>query len=91
MLSRAPTREVRDWICDSRQWAGYKPRAGDDLVVSRREGQRRAGEARLRLEMGKKVGVARHLSQCSPAAGLHGAGATGQYDVGLLVASSRPQ
>ncbi len=30
---RAPTRVVRDWFCDSRQWEQYHPRA-DDIVVA---------------------------------------------------------
>ncbi|HEX5377504.1 MAG TPA: sulfotransferase domain-containing protein [Phenylobacterium sp.] len=34
MLSRAPSRVVRDWICDSRQWDGYKPRAGDVVIAT---------------------------------------------------------
>ncbi len=33
MLVRAPTREVRDWFCDSRQWDRYHPRA-DDIVIA---------------------------------------------------------
>ena len=33
MLVRAPTREVRDWFCDSRQWDRYRPRA-DDIVIA---------------------------------------------------------
>ncbi len=32
MLSRPPTRVVRDWHCDSRRWEGYKPRAGDVVI-----------------------------------------------------------
>lgn len=34
MLVRAPTRVVRDWVCDSRQWAGYRPRAGDIIIAT---------------------------------------------------------
>ncbi len=34
MLSRAPTRVVRDWACDSRQWSGYKPRQGDVIIAT---------------------------------------------------------
>ena len=33
MLVRAPTREVRDWFCDSRQWNRYRPRP-DDIVIA---------------------------------------------------------
>ena len=33
MLVRAPTREVRDWFCDSRQWSLYRPRQ-DDIVIA---------------------------------------------------------
>jgi aryl sulfotransferase len=25
---------VRDWVCDSRQWAGYKPREGDVVIAT---------------------------------------------------------
>lgn len=32
MLSRPPTRVVRDWHCDSRRWEGYKPRPGDVVI-----------------------------------------------------------
>lgn len=32
VLSRAPTREVRDWHCDSRRWAGYRARDGDVVI-----------------------------------------------------------
>lgn len=34
MLVRAPTRVQRDWILDSRQWAGYRPRAGDVIIAT---------------------------------------------------------
>ena len=34
MLSREPTRVVRDWACDSRRWSGYKPRAGDVVIAT---------------------------------------------------------
>jgi aryl sulfotransferase len=34
MLSRAPTRIIRDWTCDSRRWAGYKPRSGDVIIAT---------------------------------------------------------
>ncbi len=34
MLSRAPTRVVRDWSCDSRRWSGYKPRKGDVIIAT---------------------------------------------------------
>ena len=34
MLSREPTRVVRDWACDSRRWSGYKPREGDVVIAT---------------------------------------------------------
>jgi aryl sulfotransferase len=34
MLSRAPTTVVRDWLCDSRQWSGYRPRKGDVIIAT---------------------------------------------------------
>jgi len=34
MLSRAPTRFVRDWSCDSRRWSGYNPRKGDVIIAT---------------------------------------------------------
>jgi aryl sulfotransferase len=34
MLSRAPSKVVRDWVCDSRQWAGYQPREGDIVIAT---------------------------------------------------------
>jgi aryl sulfotransferase len=34
LLSRAPSKVVRDWVCDSRQWAGYKPREGDVVIAT---------------------------------------------------------
>ena len=34
MLSRAPTRIIRDWTRDSRQWAGYRPRTGDVIIAT---------------------------------------------------------
>lgn len=34
MLSRAPTRIIRDWTCDSRRWSGYKPRTGDVIIAT---------------------------------------------------------
>jgi len=34
MLIRQPTRVVRDWACDSRRWANYKPRAGDIVIAT---------------------------------------------------------
>jgi aryl sulfotransferase len=34
MLSRKPTRVVRDWSCDSRRWSGYKPREGDVIIAT---------------------------------------------------------
>jgi aryl sulfotransferase len=32
LLIRAPTKVVRDWICDSRHWEGYRPRDGDVVI-----------------------------------------------------------
>jgi hypothetical protein len=34
MLSRAPLKVVRNWVCDSRQWDGYKPREGDVIIAT---------------------------------------------------------
>ena len=34
MLSRAPTRIIRDWTCDSRRWSGYKARTGDVIIAT---------------------------------------------------------
>jgi aryl sulfotransferase len=34
MLNRAPQTVVRNWIMDSRRWAGYKPRAGDVIIAT---------------------------------------------------------
>lgn len=34
MLSRAPLKIVRNWVCDSRQWDGYKPREGDIVIAT---------------------------------------------------------
>ena len=34
MMSREPTRVVRDWACDSRRWSGYKPREGDVVIAT---------------------------------------------------------
>ena len=34
MLASAPTKIVRDWICDSRQWDGYRPREGDVVIAT---------------------------------------------------------
>lgn len=34
MLIRQPTKVVRDWACDSRRWADYKPRAGDIVIAT---------------------------------------------------------
>jgi aryl sulfotransferase len=34
MLSRPPTRVVRDWTCDSTRWIGYKPRVGDVIIAT---------------------------------------------------------
>lgn len=34
MLSRAPIKVVRNWVCDSRQWSSYKPRAGDIVIAT---------------------------------------------------------
>ncbi len=34
MLNRAPSRIVRDWARDSRQWSGYKPRTGDVVIAT---------------------------------------------------------
>ena len=34
MLSREPTRVVRDWACDSRRWSNYKPREGDVVIAT---------------------------------------------------------
>jgi aryl sulfotransferase len=34
MLSRKPTRAVRDFTCDSRRWAAYKPREGDVIIAT---------------------------------------------------------
>jgi aryl sulfotransferase len=34
MLNRAPTRVVRNWVCDSRQWEGYRPREGDVVIAT---------------------------------------------------------
>jgi len=34
MLSRAPLNVVRNWVCDSRQWDGYKPREGDVIIAT---------------------------------------------------------
>ncbi|MDO8433753.1 MAG: sulfotransferase domain-containing protein [Candidatus Binatus sp.] len=34
MLSRAPQSVVRNWIMDSRQWAGYQPRDGDVIIAT---------------------------------------------------------
>jgi aryl sulfotransferase len=34
MLSRAPLKVVRNWVCDSRQWNGYKPRVGDIIIAT---------------------------------------------------------
>lgn len=36
MLSRAPTRTVRDWFSDSRHWDDYRPREGDIVHYRRR-------------------------------------------------------
>ena len=34
MLSREPIRVFRDFTCDSRRWAGYKPREGDVIIAT---------------------------------------------------------
>ncbi len=34
MLSRAPTRVIRNWICDSGQWSGFRPRDGDVVIAT---------------------------------------------------------
>lgn len=34
MLNRAPQSVVRNWIMDSRQWDGYKPREGDVIIAT---------------------------------------------------------
>src|SRR5579863_1739426 len=34
VLSRIPSRVVRDWACDSRRWSDYKPRAGDVVIAT---------------------------------------------------------
>ena len=34
MLIRKATRVVRDFTCDSRRWAAYKPRAGDVIIAT---------------------------------------------------------
>ncbi len=34
MLSREPLKVVRNWICDSRRWTGYKPRDGDIVIAT---------------------------------------------------------
>ena len=34
MLSRAPLKVVRNWVCDSRQWDDYKPREGDIVIAT---------------------------------------------------------
>ncbi|MEY4269187.1 MAG: hypothetical protein RLZZ58_403, partial [Pseudomonadota bacterium] len=34
MLIHAPTRDFRDWVSDSRRWAGFQPRAGDIVVAT---------------------------------------------------------
>lgn len=34
MLSRAPLKVVRNWVCDSRQWDGYRPREGDVVIAT---------------------------------------------------------
>jgi aryl sulfotransferase len=34
MLIREATRIVRDFTCDSRRWAGYKPREGDVIIAT---------------------------------------------------------
>jgi aryl sulfotransferase len=34
MLSRQAIRVVRDFTCDSRRWAGYKPREGDVIIAT---------------------------------------------------------
>ena len=34
MLVRAPTRVQHDWVLDSRQWAGYRSRAGDVIIAT---------------------------------------------------------
>jgi aryl sulfotransferase len=34
MLSRKATRVVRDFTCDSRRWAAYKPREGDVIIAT---------------------------------------------------------
>lgn len=34
MLSRKAIRVVRDFTCDSRRWASYKPRAGDVIIAT---------------------------------------------------------
>ncbi len=34
MLASPPTKIVRDWICDSRQWDGYRPREGDVVIAT---------------------------------------------------------
>ncbi|HEY2445695.1 MAG TPA: sulfotransferase domain-containing protein [Rhizomicrobium sp.] len=34
MLSRAPLKVVRNWVCDSRQWDGYRPREGDIVIAT---------------------------------------------------------
>ena len=34
MPTRAPTRTVRDWIMDNRQWERFTPRAGDIIIAT---------------------------------------------------------
>lgn len=34
MMSRAPTRIIRVWSCDSRRWSAYKPRKGDVIIAT---------------------------------------------------------
>jgi hypothetical protein len=34
MLSREPLRVVRDFTCDSRRWAGYRPRENDVIIAT---------------------------------------------------------
>jgi aryl sulfotransferase len=34
MLVRAPIREYRTWVVDSRYWAGYIPRDDDIIIAS---------------------------------------------------------
>src|SRR4029079_2955631 len=59
--------------------------ARDDFAASPYANLRLAGGAHLRFRTGRKVRGPRHLSQCSLVAGLHGAGAAGQYDVAMLL------